>query len=91
MSDEIDLYGGYSAPQEFYESVRLQIEDVVPALQRDVPYTSKALCGGGFWKLLTKGERILAGRCVAHLVVMNRLPLKFAESGSNCSKRYALK
>lgn len=86
----IKLYGGYSAPQDFFDSVRFQIEDVLPALQRDARYNSKALCGDGFWELLTRGERILAGRCVAYMVGKKILPLKFAEPGGNCSKRYQL-
>ena len=90
MSNDVELYGGCSAPQDFIDSVRLQIEDGLPALHPGARYTAKTLCGGGFWKLLTRGERILAGRCVAHMVVHKQLPLKFSEPGGNCSKRYEL-
>lgn len=90
MNDQITLHSGFKVQKSFFESVHLTVEEVVPAMQPNVQYTAEMLCGDEFWSSLTKGERILAGRCLADLVIKKLLPLGFASPGSNCSKRYRI-
>ncbi|HMW40487.1 MAG TPA: hypothetical protein PKD57_13855 [Saprospiraceae bacterium] len=91
-SDElIVLYEGYTVPQAFYDIIRVQIEVALPCLIPDKNYTVKALCGKEFWGMLGNGERRMAGRCAAHMIVEGCMPLRFAESRHEYPKRYKLK
>jgi len=90
MSDQILLHSGFQVQKSFFENVRLTVEEVVPAMQPNVQYTAEMLCGDEFWGSLTRGERIMAGRCLAELAIKKLLPLAFAKPGGNCSKRYRL-
>ena len=74
------LYGGnraYTVPAAFYNAIRLQVEEIIPALERDEIYTLEDLCGETFWGQLTSGERKMAGKCMAYMVANKRLPLCF--------------
>lgn len=85
------LHGGYPVSKFFFDSIRRQVEEVLPALARGENYTTKILCGKDFWSQLGNGERILAGRCLADMVVRNILPLTFAHGKHEYPKRYQLK
>ena len=89
-TEHIVLYDGYTVSADFYNSVRLQVDNVIPALERDRKYTLAMLCGPEFWDCLSNGERRMAGRCMAHLVACKRLPLRFAESRHEYPKYYWL-
>jgi hypothetical protein len=89
----IMLYDGdnvYTASAAFYTAVRLQVEEVIPGMERGVKYTLEMLCGDAFWRTLSDGEKRMAGRCMAHMVVNKRLPLCFAESKHEYPKWYEL-
>jgi hypothetical protein len=81
----------YSVPSEFFKTILRIIREILPALWRDQPYTLELLCGPESWGLWTDGERRMAGRCMAHLVVSGQLPLRFAESRHEYPKKYRLK
>ena len=81
----------YSVPSEFFNAIVRIIREILPALWSDQPFTLKLLCGPEFWDQLTDGERRMAGRCMAHLVVSGQLPLRFAESRHEDPKHYRLK
>jgi hypothetical protein len=86
------LYCGRTVPQAFFDSVQQQVEEVLPAMDPEACYTSKMLCGMEFWELLlNNGQRRTAGRCLAHMVSQELLPLVFAESKSKHPKWYQLK
>lgn len=91
IEQTVPLQDGYTASRAFHESIRLQVEEVLPALQRDARYTLKTLCGNEFWNRLSPGERRMAGRCMAHIVVTGLLPLNFADSRHEYPKWYELK
>ena len=62
-----------------YEAVVRVVEEIIPALTRDVDYTTKQVCGPEFWRSLeTDGQKRKAGRYLAHAVSMGRLPLRFS-------------
>jgi hypothetical protein len=81
---------GYFVSITFYNAIRLQVEEVIPLLDRDEKYTLQMLCGEAFWDPLTEGERRMAGRCMSHMVRNNLLPLRFAESKHEYPKFYEL-
>lgn len=91
MTTNVILYGGRTVPQAFFDGVQQQVEEVLPAMDPKARYTSKMLCGMEFWALLNNGERRTAGRCLAHMVAQELLPLVFAESKSKHPKWYQLK
>lgn len=91
IEQTMSLQDGYAVSKVFYNCIRLQVEDVLPALQPDDRYTLKTLCGKEFWGQLAIGERRMAGRCMAHMVVIGLLPLSFADSKHEYPKWYRLK
>ena len=86
-----DGYRFYTVPATLYNAVQLQVEEIIPALDRDEIYTLEELCGKEFWDSLTAGEPSMAGRCMAHMVVNNLLPLSFADYKHEYAKRYRLR
>ena len=81
----------YTVSAAFYNDVRLKVEEILPALERHEKYTLKELCGEEFWDSLTNGEKSMAGRCMASMVVNNLLPLRFADHKHEYAKRYRLR
>jgi hypothetical protein len=71
--------------------VRRQVEEILPALQRGVPYTLEELCGPEFWGPLSAAERQMAGRCMAFMVAAGQLPLEFVGCKHAYPKRYRLR
>lgn len=84
------LHDGYTVSEDFYKAVRYQAVEVIPVLVRGMKYTSRMLCGDEFWKLLTDGDKRMAGRCIANMVVSGLLPFNFAETKHEYPKRYQL-
>ena len=88
------LYDGhrmFTVSAAFYNAVRLQVEEIIPALERDEIYTLEELCGDAFWGPLTSGECKMAGKCMAYMVVNNRLPqLRFVGCPHENPKKYQL-
>lgn len=92
LAGKVELLAGvYPVKAEFFESIRQQVEAVLPTLKPHLTYTLEKLCGKLFWEKLDAGERKLAGRCMAHLVVKNQLPLLFAPRNHEYPKHYQLK
>ena len=85
------LPSGHAPSAEFFESVRRQVEEVIPAMQRGVSYTLEVLCGPEFWGPLTAAQRQLAGKCVAFMVTAGLLPLEFVGCKHANPKEYRLK
>jgi hypothetical protein len=90
VATHIMLHDGYCVSAPFYNTVLLQVEEIIPALERGVKYTLEMLCGEKFWDLLTDGENRMAGRCMANMVVHGQLPLRFAHSKHEYPKWYQL-
>lgn len=82
---------GYTLSSDFCRAIACQVEEIVPALIPDASYTLEMLCGEAFWARLSNGERRMAGRCMAQLVVNSKLPLCFADSRHEYPKYYRLK
>ncbi len=75
----IKLHDGYSVTKIFYDLIMQQVVAMLPRLTRNKSYTAKKLCGKEFWGLLEKGECLIAGRSIAHMVVHGVLPLRFVK------------
>ena len=82
---------GREFPIWLLNGVHKEVTFVLPDLIPGVAYPLDALCGKAFWDSLTKGQRISAGRCMAHLVSTNAIPLKFAGKTNANSLLYCLK
>jgi hypothetical protein len=82
---------GFAMPKAFFESVKEQVLEIIPALTRGIAFTLEDLCGADFWGALSDGQRRLAGRCMVYMVRDGMLQLEF--SGHICAspKRYQLK
>jgi len=86
----IMLYDGYTVPEKFYNVVLYQVREILPALIPGEKYTLELLCGDAFWLPLSDGQRRMAGRCMAHMVNNDQLPLCFAITKHEYPKRYQL-
>lgn len=87
----IPLHDGTWVEERFYNQLLQQVRESVPALKLEEVYTTKILCGKAFWESLEKGERIRAGKCIAHAVARGDLPLRFAGITKANSQLYKLK
>ena len=76
------LDDGTSVRREFYDRIQRQIEEVLPAVDPDSLWDVKLLCGPDFWKTLTTYQKILAGKCMSHMVRHGKLP--FVPAGRPC-------
>jgi hypothetical protein len=85
------LHDGYSVSARLFDSVRQQVEEILPGVVRDHGFRLKDLCDREFWDRLNDGQRRMAGRCMAYMVVHGILPLRFADSKHEYPKRYQLK
>lgn len=81
----------YTVSKAFYDAVRVQVEEIIPATIRGVKYTLEDLCGDEFWHQLGAGEQRMAGRCMADMVCRGLLPLSPAKGKHEYPKLYWLK
>lgn len=84
------LYDGYTVSEAFYNKVRRQVHEIIPAMLPGEKYTLEMLCGDEFWLPLSDGNKRLSGRCMAHMVTRGLLPLRFARTKHEYPKRYQL-
>jgi hypothetical protein len=85
------LHNGRAVPNYLLESVRAQVERNLCNLIEFDRYELKHICGKEYWNPLSKGERRLAGQCMAHLVAADLVPLMDAPQRHEYPKRYQLK
>jgi hypothetical protein len=91
LSPRIQLLHGTTVSRHFYETVQAQLEGELPHHANSAALlTARELCGEDFWRLLNKGEHLLAGRCIAHMVDQKVLPLEPATPTTANAKRYQL-
>ena len=87
---KIILNNIYTVSADFYDAVRHQVEDIIPALDPNEIYTLEMLCGDEFWQSFTAGEQKMAGRCMADMVVTHQLPFRFVQGEHEYPKLYQL-
>lgn len=86
----VKLLGRYAATAAFYKLIQQQAEEGMQTLEHNTLYMCSEICGDGFWIILTKREKWLAGRCFAHMVYMGMFPLSFVQYKRSATKRYRL-
>jgi len=95
MNDDVEflvlLHANRVVKLAFFDEVRNLIEEIRPALERDVDYTAEMLCGPEFWKSLSATECRMAGMCVAFIVRQEMVPLVCSVCRHRYPKRYRLK
>lgn len=91
MKKYIVLCHGRTADQDFLNLIKEVVCEVIPAMQPNIEYKLKNICGKTFWGSLDHGERRTAGHCMVHLVKTGDLPLRIVESRSQYPVRYQLK
>jgi hypothetical protein len=82
------LRDGRCVREEFYRWVRERVLESVPALEEAATYKTKHLVGADHWALLSRGEKVMAGLCLAHMVACGELPLRFAVCPHRVPKLY---
>lgn len=82
------LHDGYPVAGDFLAAIRAQVEDVPPELGPYGAYTAEQLCGSTFWHSLSRGERRIAGRCLASLVSQGTIPLVHVPGKHEYPRRY---
>ena len=53
----------------FFNSLLHQVQEIIPGLVHGESYTLETLCGEEYWSSLVRGEVILAGECMVHIVL----------------------
>ena len=97
MNDQTEVHiflvfeNGFSVSKSLYESVKRQVDEVLPILKTEREYKLETLCGDDFWNSLSDGEKRLAGRCMTHMVDHKLLPIRYADYSCRTPKRYRLK
>jgi hypothetical protein len=69
------LPSGYTAPKQFFDRILRQAITAIPTLTRSRALKATELLGQEFWASLGNADRRLAGRCIAHMVATDHLPL----------------
>jgi len=89
----IHLSGRFTVAKEFYEFCYELIQLAIKDMERNKISTLKEIIGVEYWEenFVDSGQSWWVGRCVAHMVANNRLPLKFAGCKTNKSLLYQLK
>ena len=88
------LYDGlrwYTVPIAFYNDVLNTVSQVIHIFLPGDIYTLRKIYGEALWLQMTDGERRMAGRCLAHMVANNRLPLCFVGCPHEHPKKYQLR
>jgi hypothetical protein len=86
----IVLYDGYTVSADFYDKIRYQVEEILDVLDPNEINTLERLCGDEFWQSFTAGEKKMAGRCMANMVVTHQLPFRFVQGEHEYPKLYQL-
>lgn len=60
-------------PIAFFNSLLHQVREILPGLVQGASYTLEELCGEEYWSGLDRGAAILAGECMAHMVLNTNL------------------
>jgi len=74
----IQLHDGSWVEERFFNRVLQQIRDFSPELNSGKCYTAKIMCGKALWDSFVKYERIIAGKCIAHMAIRKFITLDFA-------------
>ena len=87
----IQLRNGRSVNFDFLILIRGIVTDRISVLLPNMKYTLAKICGEAFWENIDNGERRTAGHCMVHLVTMEELPFRIAESKHEYPVYYQLK
>lgn len=79
---------GHCASSDFCNAILLQVREILPALDPNVPYTLEQLCGPAFWDPLGPTERQEAGRIMIRLVLGGWLPFEVIGCRHSNPKKY---
>ena len=89
------LYDGhrmYTVSAAFYNDVMNTVSEVIHIFLPVDRYTLRKIYGEALWLEMTRGERRMAGKCMAHMVANDRLPqLRFVEHEHEYPKKYRLR
>ena len=89
------LYDGhrwYTVSAAFYNDVLNTVSEVIHIFVHGDKYTLRIMYGEVLWLQMTRGERRMAGKCMAHMVANDRLPqLRFVEHRHEYPKKYQLR
>lgn len=89
--ESITLLTSRHVPTALYEAVQREVEESLPGMEPDQPYTLAVLCGKAFWDQLSDGDRRSAGICMSDIVAKSLLPLRVADTRHEYPKHYCLK
>jgi len=89
------LYDGhrmYTVSAAFYNDVMNTVSEVIHIFLPGDRYTLRKIYGEALWLEMARGERRMAGKCMAHMVANDRLPqLRFVEHEHEYPKKYRLR
>ena len=77
--------------KSFFDSIRQQVVEIIPALAPYSEYTCKTLCGDDYWYAMPVERRRIAGQVMAYMVQDELLPFEFSGHLCTSPKRYRLK
>ena len=87
-----DEHRTYTVSAAFYNEVLNTVSEVIHIFLPGDIYTLRIMYGEVLWLEMTRGDRRMAGKCMAHMVANNRLPqLRFVEHKHEYPKKYQLR
>ena len=82
----------YTVSAAFYNDVLNAVSEVIHLFLPGDIYTLRKIYGEALWLQMTRGDRSMAGKCMAHMVANNRLPqLRFVGCEHENPKKYQLR
>jgi hypothetical protein len=86
-----DEHRTYTVSAAFYNDVLNTVSEVIHIFLPDDRYTLRKIYGEALWLQMSRGDRRKAGKCMAHIVANNKLPLRFVEGTHEYPKLYQLR
>ena len=77
--------------KSFFDSIRQQVAEIIPALLPYAENTLQTLCGDDYWYAMPVERRRIAGQVMAYMVQHDLLPFEFSGHLCTSPKRYRLK
>ena len=87
-----DEHRVYTVSAEFYNDVLNTVSEVIHIFLPGDIYTLRKIYGEALWLQMTRGDRRMAGKCMAHMVANKKLPqLRFVDGTHEYPKKYQLR
>ena len=85
------LDNGRTVSKEIFDAVRINVDEILPALRPGPKYTTAQLCGDAYWSPLSTADKHSAGMCLFQMVKSRTIGLELATCLHQVPRKYRMK